>query len=109
LLQRIFQDAKKVPERALPKKDVPLTEEEYQRYLKGARSLLERVGSAIGSDWEVQAQLLELVEHLKELENRIQQAGYPSTIRDEKMRYKALGDIGDALIDLIEVCPKLED
>lgn len=109
LLQEIFQDTKQVPEKGLPKKDVPLIEEDYQNYLKGASSLLERVHSSIGSDWEVQAQLLELVEHLNELETCIQKAGYPSTIRDEKMRYEALGDIGDALIDLIEVCPKLED
>jgi len=109
LLQQIFQDAKQVREKGLPKKNVPLTEEDYQNYLKGASSLLERVRSAVGSDWEVQAQLLELVEHLNELETCIQKAGYPSTIRDEKMRYEALGDIGDALIDLIEACPKLED
>ena len=108
LLRQIFGDARQAPEKGLPKQNVPLSEDDYQGYVEGARSLVERVRSALGSDWEVQAQLLKLVEHLNKLETYIQKAGYPSTIKDEKMHYKALGDIGDALIDLIEACPKIE-
>jgi len=39
----------------------------------------------------------------------ITEAVSPSTIRDERMRYKALGAMGDAIIDLIEACSKIED
>ncbi len=77
--------------------------------MKGARSLAERIRSALGSDWEVQAQLLELIEHLNKVKECITKAECPSTVRDEKMRYAALGAMGDALIDLIEACPKIED
>ena len=109
LLRQLFQCARQVPEKGLPKKNVPLSEEDYQSYVKGASSFLERVRTALGSDWEVQAQLLEIVEHLTKLDTCITKAGYPSTIGDEKMRYAALGDIGDAIIDLIGACPKIED
>lgn len=109
LLRRVFQDAKQVPGKGLPKTNVPVAEEEYQDYVKGASSFLERVHSALGTDWEVQAQLLELVEHLNKLDTCITKASYPSTMRDEKMRYAALGDIGNAIIDLIEACPKIEE
>ena len=108
LLRQVFQDARQVPVKGLPRSS-SFSEEEYSSYVEGARSLTERVHSALGSNWEVQAQLLELVEHLNKLSTRITQAGYGSTMTDEKMRYVALGTIGDALIDLIEACPKIED
>jgi len=108
LLRLVFQDARQVPVKGLPRSS-PFSEEDYSNYVEGARSLTERVRSALGSNWEVQAQILELVEHLNKLSTRITEAGYGSNIRDEKMRYAALGAIGDALIDLIEACPKMED
>ncbi|MDP2918756.1 MAG: hypothetical protein Q8O43_00855 [Dehalococcoidia bacterium] len=109
LLHQVFQYAKGVPEKGLPKKNVPLSEEDYQSHVKGASSLAERIRIALGSDWEVQAQLLELVEHLNKVKECITKAEYPSTVIDEKMRYEALGVMGDALIDLIEACPKIDD
>lgn len=66
----------------------------------------ERICSALGTDWEVQAQLLELVEDLNKLNTCVTKAGYPPNLRDEKMRYAVLGAIGDAIIDLIEACPE---
>jgi hypothetical protein len=109
LLRQVFQYAKGVPEKGLPKKNVPLSEKDYQIYVEGAGRLAETIGSALGSDWEVQAQLLELIEHLNKVKECIAKAQYPSTVGDEKMRYAALGDVGDALIELIEACPKIED
>lgn len=108
LLRLVFQDARQVPVKGLPRSS-PFSEEDYSSYVEGARSLTERVRTALGSNWEVQAQILELVEQLNKLSARITEAGYGSNIRDEKMRYAALGAIGDALIDLIEACPKMED
>jgi hypothetical protein len=109
LLQQVFQCAKRVPEKGLPDKNILLSEEDYRSYVKGARSLVERIRSALGSDWEVQSHLLELIERLNKVEECITKAEYPSTVRDEKMRYAALGVLGEALIDLIEACPKIED
>ena len=71
--------------------------------------MVDRVRSALGSDRDVQQRLLELVEHLNQVETRLMEAKYPSTIRDEKLRYSALGAIGDAIIDLIEACPTVKD
>jgi len=68
---------------------------------------VERIRSALGSDWEVQAHLLELIERLNKVEECITKAEYPSTVRDEKMRCAALGVLGDALIDLIEARLKI--
>ena len=98
-----------MPEKGLPKINISLSEKDYRGYVKAASSFIERVRGALGSNWEVQAQLLEMVEHLNKLGTCITEAGSPLTIRDEKMRYKALGAIGDAIIDLIETCPKMED
>lgn len=109
LLRRIFQEAKQVPEKGLPKINISLSEEDYRGYVKAASSFIEGVRGALGSSWEVQAQLLEMVEHLNKLGTCIAEANSPSTIRDEIMRYKALGAIGDAIIDLIEACPKMEE
>jgi len=109
LLRLIFQDAKEVPKKGLPQINASLIEEEYQGYIKGVSSLLEKIRFILGSDWEVQAQLLGLVEHLNKLNNCIAKANYPSTIREEGMRYEALGDIGNAIIDLIEATPKIKD
>lgn len=108
LLRRVFQDARQVPVKGLPRSS-PFSEEEYSSYVKGAHYLTERVRNALGFHWEVQAQLLELVEHLNKLDTCITEAKYRSNIIDEKMRYAALGKIGDALIDLIEACPMIED
>jgi len=108
LLRSVFQDARQVPIKGLPKSE-PLSEEDYLCYVKGARSFMERVRSAIGSDWEIQAQLLELLEHWNRLDANIKEAGYPYNIEDEKMRYATLAAIGDTLIDLVEACPKIKD
>lgn len=107
LLRQIFQDARKVPANGLPKKNVSLNEENYQGYVKEARRFVDRVRGALGSNWEVQAQLLELVEVLNKLDTCITKANWPSTIRDEKMRYEALGNIGDAIIAVVEATPQI--
>lgn len=108
LLRQVFKEAKRIPEKGLPKKDVPLTEGEYQDYVNRVTRFSEKVHNALGTEWEIQATLLGLVEHLNKLNTYITKAGYPPTIRDEKMRYSVLGAIGDAIIDLIEACPKLK-
>ena len=108
LLQSVFQDARQVPVKGLPKSG-PLSEKDYLGYVESARSFMKRVRSAIGSDWEVQAQLLELLEHWNTLDDHIKEAGYQYNIVDEKMRYATLAAIGDTIIDLVEACPKIED
>jgi hypothetical protein len=108
LLREIFRESIEVPTKGLPQ-NLSISKEDYLMCLDGPASLSKRVRDALGSNWEVQAQLLELVEHLDKLDTRILEANYASTISDEKMRYRALGQIGNALIDLIESCPKLKD
>jgi len=108
LLRSVFQDARQVPVKGLPKGE-PLSEEDYLHYVESARSFIERVRSAIGSDREVQAQLLELLEHWNKLDAHIKEAGYQYNIVDEKTRYARLAAIGDTIIDLVEACPKIED
>jgi hypothetical protein len=107
LLRLVFQDARQVPIKGLPKSE-PLSEEDYLSYIASARSFMIRVHSAIGTDREVQAQLLELMEHWNKLNAHLTEAGYPYKIKDEKMRYATLAAIGDTLIDLIEACPKIK-
>lgn len=108
LLRSVFQDAKEVPVKGMPKSE-PLSEQDYLSFVDSVRSFVMRVRSAIGSDREVQAQLLELLEHWHKVDTHITEANYPYRISDEKMRYATLGVIGDALIDLIEACPKIKD
>ena len=108
LLRKVFQDARQVSVRGLPKSE-PISKEDYLSYVDAARRFVEQVRSAIGTDWEVQAQLLELLEHQNSLDAHIKEAGYPYNMRDEKARYARLAAIGDAIIDLIEGCPRIED
>jgi len=106
LLRSVFRDARQVSVNGLPKSQ-SLSEVDYLSYVESARSFMERVRSAIGPDREVQAQLLELLEHWSKLDAHIQEAGYQHNIVDEKMRYAKLAAIGDAIIDLVEACPKI--
>ena len=69
-----------------------LSEADYQSYVRGAKSMVERVRNALGSDRDVQERLLELVESFNKVGTHITEADYPSNIRDEKMRYAALGN-----------------
>jgi len=108
LLRAVFEDARQVSVKGLPKSG-PISKEDYLSYVDAAQRFMERVGNALGTDWEVQAQLLELLEHRKRLNGRIIEAGYPDSIRDEKARYVRLAAIGDAIIDLIEGCPRVKD
>ena len=62
LLRAVFEDARQVSVRGLPRSE-PISEKDYSSYVDAARKFKEQVGSALGTDWEVQAQLLELVEH----------------------------------------------
>lgn len=107
LLRKVFKDAKEVSVRGLPKSG-PISKEDYLSYTEAARRFMERVGGAIGNDWEVKAQLLELVEHRKRLDDVIRDADYPYIIGDEKNRYAKLAEIGEALINLIEGCPRVK-
>jgi len=107
LLRSVFRDASGVPVNGLPKSE-PISDEDYLGFVRSARSFMERVRNAIGSDWEIQAQLLELLEHWDKLDTHIKEAGYPYNIRDEKMRYRTLAALGDTLIDIVEACPKIE-
>lgn len=107
LLREVFKDARQVSVRGLPKSG-PISKEDYLSYVKAARRFIEQVGSAIGNDWEVKAQLLELIEHRKRLDVTIREADYPYIIGDEKNRYTKLAEIGDAIIDLIEGCPRVK-
>lgn len=107
LLRKVFEDARQVSVRGLPKSE-PISKEDYLSYVDAARRFMERVGNAIGTSFEVQAQLIELIEHQDRLNERIIEAGYPGSIRDEKERYVRLVAVGDAIIDLIEGCPRIK-
>jgi hypothetical protein len=108
LLRAVFQDAGQVSVRGLPKSG-PVSKEDYLSYVDTARRFMERVGNAIGTSFEVQAQLKELIEHRDRLNDRIIEAGYPGSIRDEKERYVRLAAIGDSIIDLIDGCPRIKE
>jgi hypothetical protein len=107
LLRKVFEDARQVSVRGLPKSG-PFSKEDYLSYVDATRRFMERVGNAIGTSFEVQAHLIEFIEHRDRPNERIIEAGYPSSIRDEKERYVRLALIGDAIIDLIEGCPRVE-
>ena len=107
LLRVVFQDARQVSVRGLPKSG-PISEEDYLSYVDAARRFMEQVGDALGSSWEVQAELEELVENRKKLNERIIEGGYTGSMSDEKSRYIRLAAIGEAMIDLIEGCPRVK-
>jgi len=107
LLRQVFKDARQVSVRGLPKSG-PISKEDYLSFIETARKFMERVGSAIGNDWEVKAELLELIEHRDKLGRHIMEADYPYIIEDEKNRYEKLAVIGEAMIDLIEGCPRIK-
>lgn len=108
LLRAVFESARQVSVKGLPRIE-PISEKDYSSYVEAAQKFKERVGSTLGTDWDIQAQLLELVEHLRRLDARIKEAYYPDNIRDEKARYIRLAAIGDAIIDLVDECPRIED
>lgn len=107
LLRVVFQDARQVSVRGLPQSG-RVSEEDYLSYVDAARRFMEQVGNVLGSSWEVQAELEELVEHRKKLNERIIEGNYTGSISDEKNRYMRLGAIGEAIIDLIEGCPRVK-
>jgi len=107
LLRKIFEDTKQVSVRELPKSE-RFRKEDYLSYVDSARRYMERVGNAIGNNFEVQAELLELIEYRNKLGRHIMEADCPDIIEDEKKRYEKLAEIGDAIIDLIEGCPRVE-
>jgi len=101
LLRGVFEAAREVPVAGLPRSE-RISREDYLLYVDGAKRFMERVGNAIGSSFEVQAELVELVEGRDRLYDRIMEAGYPRSVSDEKERYVRLAAIGDAIIDLVE-------
>lgn len=80
LLRQVFQRARQVPQKGLP--NDCLSEEDYRSYVEGARMFVKRVHSALGSDREVQAQLLELVESLSKLDACVLKADFPYIVED---------------------------
>lgn len=108
LLQAVADDARQVPVKGLPESE-PISNEDYFAYVDAAQRFSERVAGALGTDWEVQAQLIDLVRGQETLNARIREARYPDSIRDEQARYARLAAIGDALTDVIEGCPRIEE
>jgi hypothetical protein len=107
LLRKVFKDARQVSVKGLPKSG-SISKEDYLSFIGDVRKFMERVGSAIGNDWEVKAELLELIEHRDKLGKHIMEADYPYIIEDEKSRYEKLAVIGEAMIDLIDGCPRIK-
>jgi hypothetical protein len=108
LLRKVFKDARQVSVRGLPRSG-SISKEDYLSYVEAARKFMEQVGSAIGNDWEVKAELQELIEHRNRLGKHIIEADYPYIIEDEKNRYEKLAVIGEGIIDLIERCPRIKE
>lgn len=107
LLRKIFKDARQVSVRGLPKSG-SISKEDYLSFIVAVRKFMDQVGSAIGNDWEVKAELLELIEHRNKLGRHIMEADYPYIIEDDKKRYEKLAVIGEAMIDLIEGCERIK-
>lgn len=107
VLRKVFEDAREVPVKGLPKSE-QFSKEDYLSYVDAARRFMERVGNAIGNSFEVQAELLELIKHRNRLNDRIIEAGYPDSIKDERKRYVRIAAIGDSMIDLMDGCEKIK-
>lgn len=107
LLREVFKDAKQVSDRGLPKSG-PISEEDYLSNIHAVRRFMERVGSALGDHLEVHAELIDLIERRRYLNNRIEEALYRESIRDERIRYVKLAEIGETMIELIEGCPRIK-
>ena len=84
-----------------------LDEQEYLNFISAVQSFIKRIRQALGSDWEVHAELLEIVENLNKLETLMVKANYPSTVQDVTSRCHMLGGIGELLIDSVESTPKI--
>lgn len=107
LLRKVFKDARQVSVRGLPESG-PICKEDYLSFIVSVRNYMEQVGSAVGNDLEVKAELLELIEHQNKLGRHIMEAEYPYIVGDEKKKYEKLAVIGEAMIDLIEGCARIK-
>ena len=107
LLREVFQDARQVSARGLPKSG-RISDRDYLSYVGHASRFVERVGSALGNHLEVHAELIDLIERQRDLISRIQEANLALSMTDEKIRYVRLAEMGEAIIDLIEGCPRIK-
>jgi len=107
LLRGVFEDARQVSVRGLPKGG-PISEADYLRYIGSARRFVDRVESALGNHLEVHAVLVDLIERQRALNTRIQEAFLVTSMTDEKIRYVRLAEMGEAIIDLIDGCPRIK-
>jgi hypothetical protein len=101
LLRKVFQDARQMSGRGLPKSG-PISERDYLCYVRAASRFVERVGSALGNHLEVHAELIDLIERQRDLNSRIQEANVALSVTDGTIRYVRLAEMGEAIIDLIE-------
>jgi hypothetical protein len=107
LLREVFKDAREVSARGLQESGV-ISEKDYLIYIGCVGRFAERVGSAMGNHLEVHAELVDLIERQRELNSLIREANRNIGIWDEKIRCVRLAEIGEAIIDVIEACPRIK-
>jgi hypothetical protein len=107
LLREVFKDVREVSARGLQESGL-ISEQDYLIYIGSVSRFVERVGSAMGNHLEVHAELVDLIERQRELNSRIQEANRNIGIWDEKIRCVRLAEIGEAIIDVIEACPRIK-
>jgi hypothetical protein len=107
LLREVFKDVREVSATGLQESGL-ISEQDYLIYIGSVSRFVERVGSAMGNHLEVHAELVDLIERQRELNSRIQEANRNIGIWDEKIRCVRLAEIGEAIIDVIEACPRIK-
>ena len=100
LLNRVFKVATELPDPFVsPYKD-GLTEETYRQFVDaGCKWFVSDIRGRVAGDYDIQAALLEVLKALDKLDLLVVRAMWPSNLKNERMRYRMLGELGSQLLE----------
>ncbi len=99
VLCKVFRRAKEVCAADINSTN-PIPVEDYMATISGTRDLVRDVRRRLENNLDVYEQLLELSEAIEKIEQSIQPCWYPINIRREANRFRCLGQLGFACIEL---------
>ena len=106
LLTKVFDQACAVPDNGLPPHS-NLTDETIRGCIEGIGHFVDRVRNRIQGDYDLQLTLLELIEQIDHLDKTSTMAMFPHNLRNEKMRFRSLGMMGQAMLSLDDAVDKV--
>ena len=101
LLQQIYSKAEAVDVRDIPYQDT-LPYEEYREWIDSTKHYSQRIRNRIETNLDVHERLLELGEAFDNLDHALVQSMWSTSVGTEAVRFNSLGQIGNALIHVME-------